>query len=374
MQRIMITTGLFIGFLLPTLVNAESNLENIREKYQLPSLGLTVITDQSIKSYITGVRKWNDPTYASIYDQYHLGSCTKAMTATLYAIYVQRGLVKWKTTMAEAFPEYVATMNPALKEMTVEQMTAHMSGISPDLSSYQNGKLWQKLRDPNLDPRTGRALVAKVALSYKPVALPGTKFIYSNTNYIIVGAYLEKMTHKSWEQLMQEDIFYPLNMSSCGFGPAGSDVTPPDQPWGHIRTETGPLPLKPDANADNPKSLGPAGTVHCSMQDWSKFLKIHIDGYNGKSSKILSARGFIKLHTPYPGQNYTYGGWGIEQRDWGGGIVLAHAGSNTYNLVNVWLAPKKNLGFLSVTNIGDEKAFSGTDEAIGQAIADNTLK
>lgn len=372
MQLYLTKIFVVFGFFLPVIALADSNLENIRQNYQLPSLGLTIINNQSVKSYISGFRKWDDPTYATIYDQYHLGSCTKAMTATLYAIYVQRGLVHWKTTMAEAFPEYASSMNPSLKNVTIDQLTAHMSGISPDLSSYQNGKLWQKLRDPGLDPRTGRALVAKIVLSNKPLSAPGSKFIYSNTNYIIVGAYLEKITHESWEQLMRKQIFEPLDMQSCGFGAAGTKVTPPDQPWGHIRTEQGPMALEPNFNADNPPTIGPAGTVHCSMQDWAKFLKIHIDGFNGKSSKILNARGFIKLHTAYPGQNYTYGGWGIEQRDWGGGTVLTHAGSNTYNLVNVWLAPLKNLGFLSVTNIGDDKAYSATDEAIGEAIAENT--
>ena len=78
------------------------------------------------------------------------------------------------------------------------------------------------------------------------------------------------------------------------------------------------------------------------MADWAKFLQMHIDGLNGKSTKMLKAESFNKLHESYPGQEYTYGAWIRAERSWGG-TVYNHTGSNNYNFVNVWLAPQKDL-------------------------------
>ncbi len=162
-----------------------------------------------------------------------------------------------------------------------------------------------------------------------------------------------------------------IGMESCGFGPPGDVKAPnPDQPWAHQRTPSGIQSMPPDSNADNPPALGPAGTVHCSMGDWAKFLKIHRDGFNGLSSPILAAEGFKKLHQPYPGQEYTPGGWLRLERPWAEGPVLTHDGSNNGNFSTAWIAPKKNMVLLSVANIGG--ADEATDKVIQLLISDKS--
>ncbi|HXH73648.1 MAG TPA: hypothetical protein VNJ08_01690 [Bacteriovoracaceae bacterium] len=77
-----------------------------------------------------------------------------------------------------------------------------------------------------------------------------------------------------------------------------------------------------------------------------------------------------KLHTPYPASDvsYTYGGWGLEYRNWAGGPVLTHNGSNTVNYAVTWVAPKKGLILMSATNYGGVGASDATNEAIDQMI------
>ena len=69
----------------------------------LPALAAIVFDDQKvIASGAIGVRKFGDPTLVTIEDSFHLGSCTKAMTATLAARIVERGDISWTTTVKEA--------------------------------------------------------------------------------------------------------------------------------------------------------------------------------------------------------------------------------------------------------------------------------
>src|SRR5262249_53703034 len=160
-------------------------------------------------------------------------------------------------------------------------------------------------------------------------------FVYSNQGFTIAGAMLEELTHKTWEELIRKELFEPLHMSSAGFGPPGSTKSI-DQPRAH--TASGPV--EPGPQADNPPAIGPAGTVHCSLGDWAKFVSAHLRGENGIAS-VADAKSFNKLHECPEGQSYAMG-WGRMPRPWAGGDVLTHSGSNTMWYCVVWIAPAKD--------------------------------
>ena len=287
------------------------------------------------------------------------------MTATLIATFVEDGTISWNSRLSKIYRAPNSIHSDYL-DVTIEMLLAHRAGLTADLPSYNGGQLWQKLLDENLDPVDGRAMVSKTLLSETPSTMPGSQFRYSNAGYIILGAVVEKLTGKSWEDLLVERVFKPLKMNSCGFGPPGTpDASIPDQPWPHRQSANGPEPVAPSFYADNPPTLGPAGNVHCSLSDWSKFTHSHVEGFNGKNN-ILKASTYKPLHTKYPGQDYTFGGWVRLERNWANGPVLVHSGSNTLNYAVVWLAPKLNSGFLSVTNYaGSDSGANATDEVIG---------
>lgn len=349
------------------LGNEFFDINQIRLQYNLPALGGLERQNNTSQIYISGFRKWGDPTLATANDEFHLGSCTKAMTATLLAIYIERGLLSWDTTLDKLFPNLSSTMNPAFKSVTLGMLTTHMSGIG--VTSYDNNHLWSVISDPNLDPVEGRKYLTNVVLSAPPDFTPGQTYFYNNYNYVIAAAALERITNNAWENLITQEVFTPLGMATCGFGPPGHQQSnPPDQPWAHT-TDANHTPVP--VFYDNPRTIGPAGLVHCSMSDWAKFGQLHLDGYNNKNTVILKASSFVKLHTPYPGQSYTYGGWVRYDSAWGGGATFWHNGSNTLNYAQIWLAPIKNTLILSVTNIA-YNGDSGTND-VYKALSGSTL-
>jgi hypothetical protein len=109
------------------------------------------------------------------------------------------------------------------------------------------------------------------------------------------------------------------------------------------------------------------------MVDWAKFLRLHVDGFNGTPTPILKTSSFAKLHAPYPGDSYTYGGWiRIEHKDWAKGPVFVHEGDNTMNHAVVIVAPIIGSGIISVTNVGGESADEACTKAISAVIQDVT--
>src|SRR2546421_79764 len=81
-------------------------LEPIRQKHDLPALAAAVVhADGRAVVGATGFRKYGDPARVTAEDQFHIGSCTKSMTATLIGMLVEEGKLRWDLTLAEAFPE-----------------------------------------------------------------------------------------------------------------------------------------------------------------------------------------------------------------------------------------------------------------------------
>ncbi len=351
-----------------------TDLEAQRRKIGAPGLGAAIVKPQSIEVWTTGVRKMGNDTKILNTDKFHLGSNTKALTATLLAQLIEAGSLRWESTLQEIFPEI--SIRSEFLNVTVEMLAAHRSGITSDMGAVESGQLWSWMWQNNstqtlLPIIAQRHEIAQRLLAFPAQYKPGTHYLYSNWNYIIIGAVLEKYSSVSWEELLQQKIFAPLNMSSCGFGAAGNPaLATPDQPWPHVFQNGGFSAVPATSVLDNPQSLGPAGTVHCSLADWGQFLQAHLDGFQQKNTPILRAASFTKLHTPYPGQEYTPGGWlsfVMNNRR-----ALQHTGSNTMNYANVLLFPAYAIGFVATTNAGDaDKAMFEFTKSVIDALIES---
>jgi CubicO group peptidase (beta-lactamase class C family) len=335
-------------------------LEPIRLKYKLPALGAAIVTGQGLQSVgVAGVRKAGTDVPATADDLWHLGSDTKAMTAYLIAALVEQGQLKWDTTVGESFPELAAAAaSPKFKTITLRELLSHRSGLPANIP-------W------GLIPRTQqikeqRLAAVKAASSARLNSAPGTEFLYSNLGYVVAGAMAEKAAGETWEELMRKIVFEPLGMTSAGFGGVGTPGQV-DQPWGHA---TNGQPVKENGpNADNPPVMGPAGTVHCTLADWAKFIADVLRGARGEKA-LLDPALYEMLQAPAFDDNYAFG-WIVADRDWGGGKVLTHSGSNTMNLAVAWVAPLRDIAVLIVTNQGPPASVKACDEAASALIRDH---
>ena len=342
----------------PTNSIPAQSLEAIRKKYDLPALAVVVVKDGKIcERDAVGVRKYGDPTPVTTNDLFHIGSCTKSMTATLTAILIEEGKLRWDTTIAEIFPELKGKMEKQYEKVTVEQLLQHRGGVPGEPPPAAWTRAWEQKGTPTQQ----RCEFIEAVLALPPEAMPGTKMIYSNQGYAIVGAMLEKITGRDYESLITEKLFKPLHMDTAGFGPPGT-VGKVDQPWGHVVRLWSTIPVQ----LDNPPAISPAGRVHCSLDDLARFAMFHLrPGTNG----LLKAETVTRLHTPAKGaknenpEDRYACGWVVLQRDWAGGTALMHNGSNTMWYIVMWLAPEKNFAVIAATNIAGKGAEDATDDA-----------
>lgn len=328
-------------------------LEEIRAAYGFPAMAAFTLQGGVIVEQATvGTRSSKDDTPVGSKPRWHLGSNTKAMTATVAGMLVEEGLLQWDSTVGDVLGGAAPDMDPGHRDTTLAMLLHHMSGIAANIDWFSA-------------PEDRVACAAQI-LSRAPGKRG--RYAYSNAGYVVAGAMMEVVTGERWEALMQTRLFDPLGMAHTGFG-APSD---PGDPWGH---QSGWLRWKPmdpaDRVSDNAPVLGPAGTVHATLDDYARFIAAHLAGARGTGG-IVSAETFATLHTPPEGGDYAIG-WSIAERDWAGGRTLAHSGSNTLWYATVWIAPEKDMAFFAATNVGGSKAFEGVDEAIGLLIGRSAI-
>ena len=321
-----------------------------------PGLFAAIIDAEGVSEIASaGFRKQGSPEPLTINDLVHLGSCTKAMTSTMLATLVADGTFPngWQTTIAQVFPEIVPTIHEDYASVTLWQLVTHRSGIAA------NAQDWWVHQDLEIVNRRYTILTENLA---NAPAGPVSEFLYSNLGYMVAGAMAEKLTSKSWETLMEERVFTPLGMSTAGFGPPGTP-NEVDQPWGH--KQEGQSTVWIPQQLDNAAALGPAGTVHCSIYDWAKFIELQ---FANKTPAILDRAKLNELITPTTG-NYA-AGWGVNDRTWAGpgGVALQHTGSNALWYVNLWIAPALDRAFLAGANSKNDDSFLMSDAIIWSLI------
>lgn len=343
-------------------------LEPIRARRKIPALAGAIVTGEKglVAVGAAGVRVAGGTERVTADDLWHIGSCTKNMTATLCAILVEEGRLAWTTTLADVFPGVAPAMHADFRAVTLEQLCTNRGGVPTGLDA---GGLWAKLWQHEGTPTDARRLLLESVTARPPAYPPGSRTVYSNGGFAIAGHICETVAGVTYERLMAERLFAPLGMTSAGFGAPGTPGAT-DQPRGHTGSNKAQEPTADGRGADNPPAISPAGRVHCTMADWAKFIRMHLRGARGEAQRVgdvtLSAETFRRLHTPPEGGDYAMG-WVRMQRPWAGPEgrrdVLFHNGSNTMWFAVVWMAPEKDFAVLAACNQGGREAEKACDEA-----------
>jgi CubicO group peptidase (beta-lactamase class C family) len=331
-------------------------------KYKLPGLVLGELQEGTLVNVASGARANGNPTEVTVDDQFHIGSCFKAITATLVARYVEKGKIGWDTTIEEVFGDSVAEINSDIKDVTVEELLAHRGGID-DASLAK--KLYDQVPELVGSTREIRTQLLPQILGSKQTVKRGD-FVYSNFGYTIVGAMLEKITSKDFEDLIQEEVFTPLAMDTAIFGSPGLGKPANDFSFPRKHNKFGKplLPSQPLKRIKANALLSLAGGfTSMAMLDWSKFIQANFTGKDASAANYLSQDSVTKLHSAYGetiqsnvSGSYSYGyGWGILKLT-NGETVFNHSGSDGFWLSQVFRRDSDGHTFLALTNIANRKA------------------
>lgn len=216
--------------------------------------------------------------------KFRLGSVTKQFTAMAIMQLQEKGLLSVNDPLTKFIPDY-----PNGDKITIHHLLTHTSGI-PNITDLPD---LQKIK-------TIRSNVEKTIELFKKRPLeftPGERYKYSNSGYVLLGYIVEKVSGKSYEDYLKENIFAPLNMRNSGYDHHSTIIK--DRAAGYSPGENGLL------NAEYIDMSIPhgGGALYSTVEDmhrWDRAL------YTEKLVKKISLN---KMFTPFK-NNYGYG-WRI---------------------------------------------------------------
>lgn len=322
-------------------------LERVRREHELPGLAAAVVTGaRGTVSGVTGVRRWREQAKLQLEDRFHIASCTKSWTATLAAVAVQAGRLRWTTTLAEGLPSLATRMRREYASATLEQLLAHEARLPA--YTQPSARRVEEMR-----ALTGRSTEQRLAfleqvLAERPSYATGDG-AYSNAGYAAVGAMLESAAGQTWEDLIRQELAEPLRLTTVGFGyPATATV--PDQPRGHARSGRTTVELPLDEARELAVCLWPAGAVHCSIGDLATYAADHLSGLRGRPA-LLPPAYYEWLHSRRGESVFTLG-WGIT-RDPRWGVTHFGAGSGGWFFARIVILPVHDAAIVIASNSGD---------------------
>jgi D-alanyl-D-alanine carboxypeptidase len=323
-------------------------VNDMRVTQRLPGLAVVVVrSGGQPRVYVSGERRIGKGDPITPADRMHLGSLTKAITATVIGVLAEQHRMTLETTIGQAFPDLSAKIQPAYRDVSVRQLLTHSGGVPP----YRTRESLQWMLALKGTATEQRSAFLERVLAEPPRFEPGTRHEYSNAGGAIAGAIAERIGGAPYRHLVQELVFAPLG-GHVAFGNPGLAATP--QPWGHTRTISGTVVEVAPADAvyTTPLAIEAAGDASLSPRDYGRFLQLHLRGLRGRDD-VLKATTVQDLHRRTVPINPSAGfamGWSVMPRD--GVESHEHVGSYGAYVAYATIQASRDLAVAAFTNLG----------------------
>ena len=272
---------------------------------------------------------------------FDLGSLTKVIaTTTALMQLMEKGKLRLEDRVAAHWPEFKAN---GKEEITVRQLLTHYSGLrstldlKPEWSSY--------------------ATALKMIIAEKPFSPPGTRFVYSDINFIILGELVHRISGRSLDVYCNENIFKPLRMKDTGFKPSPalrSRIAPTRHQnrnkqkllWGEVH----------DPIAYNMGGVAGHAGLFSTADDLSAFAQTLLGEGTLQGVRILSPLTVEKMTTPQtpPNKMALRGlGWDIDSplsSNRGELFPVGSYGHTGFTGTSIWIDPVSKTYIIILTN------------------------
>jgi CubicO group peptidase (beta-lactamase class C family) len=228
---------------------------------------------------------------------FRVGSVTKQFTAAAILALQQDGKLSVDDPIGKYLPDYPAVG----KDITLHQLLTHTSGL-PD---YTEQPAYAGIRDKAETPAQLLAMFSDQPL----VFAPGSQFAYSNSNYVVLGAIIEKVSGQSYADFLAKRLFEPAGMTRTMVGDADglSNRALGYQPGGDGLVPADPIDLSV------PFAAGAVRSTAADLVRWDHALA---------GETILNAASKARYYQPAK-EDYAYG-WLVKQQD--GHTIIGHDG------------------------------------------------
>lgn len=288
-----------------------------------------------------------------------IASNSKAFTSAALAILVEQGKINWEDKVIDYIPEFKMYNDYVTNNFNIQDLLTHRSGLglgAGDLMIFPDGS------DFTIDD------VLNAFQHFEPTTAFRTTFDYDNLLYLVAGELTARVSGKTWETFVDEEILKPLEMhhSYASYDDAFKNDNIAVAHSFDGKTLNAIQNPKPDLNANSKQKMnGAAGGIWASANDMCKWMLVQLNEgkYGTDLDKTLFSeqqqREMWRVHTPminYPDPRWPfkthfsgYGlGWFLS--DFNGFLKVEHSGLIAGMCSEVTLIPELELGIVVLNN------------------------
>ncbi|MFE7512413.1 serine hydrolase domain-containing protein [Streptomyces sp. NPDC057540] len=267
-------------------------------------------------------------------DRYRVGSITKTFTATVLLQLQAEGRVDLDDPVEKWLPGVVRGHGHDGRKITVRQLLNHTSGIYSYTSDpgFQAKVFGPGFLQHRYDTWTPEQLVA-VAMAHEPDFAAGTSWNYSNTNFVLAGMVIEKVTGRPYGKAVENRIIKPLKLRATTVPGTRAAMPRPSSPAYSKLSENVNGPVH-DVSRLNPSIAGAAGEIISDSRDLQTFYRALLQGRLLTKGALKEMTTTVRISPELPDMGYGLGlmkeklSCGVEVWGHGGGIhgssSLAH--------------------------------------------------
>ena len=245
-----------------------------------------------------------------------VGSNTKTYTAVVVLQLVEEGLVELDAPIETYLPGLVRGEGIDGSAISVRQLLQHTSGL-PDYTAGIAADI-EKIQHAYLSPRD----LVDLALAQPAHFAPGDRWEYSNTNYILLGLLVERLTQRPMFEEVTQRIIEPLHLEHTYFPTVGEMEFRGDHPSGyHVDADGDPI----DVSTLDPSWGWAAGQIIATPSDLNEFMRAVLDG------RLLDEATMAQMQTTVPSDEGLWPGaaYGLGLQSYPlscGGVIWGHGG------------------------------------------------
>lgn len=315
--------------------------DSIRKYRNTPGLVYAVFTsDKIIDSGASGIKKMQVRDFVQFSNRFNIGTTTTAFTSYIAAKMVQEGKISWNTTVVKAIPELDGKIMKLYNRVTLQQLLGQRAGFPP----FEEFKEYKEIHSMQGSPTQQRLAFATMMMKKRPTLIvDSSEAVYSVAGTSVAAAMLEKVSKKSWEQLVDQYINKPLNIKADFGFPVLKDST---QPWGHWDNYMYLSAHMDDYWARCFPPIAPSGNINIRMSDFIVFIRDHLNALQNKKASITATQA-NQLLFDKPGYSI---GWANMR--WNNLLIAYWSGRGGLFSSYVEIIKEKNIAIVVMDNSG----------------------
>ena len=260
-----------------------------------PGAVAVVRTQTGTTRAAAGFARLRPPVRMQASDRFRVASITKTFVATVVLRLAARGQLRLDDLVDRWLPGLI----PSGERTTLRQLLGHTSG----LFDYVDDAAWVRKRIANPGREWSPRELVAIAVSHPTLFRPGTKWSYSNTNYVVLGLVVEAVTGGTLRGELQKRIFGPLRLRATSY-PSGT-MMPGRFAHGYIGSGSN-VPLPPgtrllDVSSRLSPSAWGAGQIVSNADDLTRFFAALLGG------RLLPARQLAAMRSDVMDSEYGLG-------------------------------------------------------------------